>query len=179
MKWLKFHYADIFSALVALATVGGWIGISYYIKTKEPIESWIKVNDIYVPDFVIGDEAKTNVVFNLNRRKHAVYDWTLTVRPAIKSDELLCFTSGGENMPDAKSPAEGLPLARLFADRACPWYPGDFKMEFAIVLHAEGYPMKFGYWESNVFKVIPQGSSLYVTPEQNKVLEELEPTVIP
>ncbi len=146
-----------------------------------PITNWVDFPSIYVPDFVIGDEDKTNVIFKVIRKKSITDNYTLQVIPILPNAHFLCFKSGiFESKAGDTLPATGFPLTSLFppTDRysitqPCQWYEGDFKLEQTITLD-DGYMIKKGSWDSNIFHVLPRGAQKYVKPEQVQTLEKLK-----
>ena len=146
-----------------------------------PATEWVDFTTIYVPDFAIGDEDKTKVVFTVSRKKPVTYKYDLRVMPLTDKPDFVCFTSGTyDSIPGGTLTPEGYALSWLFPTtapdgtaRACQWYEGAFKLEQTVVFD-DGYQMKTGHWQSNVFHVLPKGAQKYVKPEQVQTLEKLK-----
>lgn len=144
-------------------------------RDAEPVENWVEMRSIYVPDFAIGEEDKAVAVFDIRRKEPFTYQWTVTGKPLVENREFLCFASGHrENIPGDELPTSGVPLKQIFGDRPCPWYPGEFKFLVAWEIHRDGYNVKTANWESNVFRVLPEGAMSYVPQEQIQQLEEVK-----
>ena len=152
-----------------------------------PATNWVDFTSIYVPNFAVGEEDKTNVVFKVERKKSIPYEYTLEAKPLVAvppndpNASFLCIVSGTYNSIAGETlPPEGYPLTRLFskvtADQTvwpCKWYEADFKIELTVIFDS-AYGSKTGHWQSNIFHVIPKGAQKYVKPEQVQTLEKLK-----
>lgn len=146
-------------------------------RDAEPVENWVEMKSIYVPDFPLDELNKAVVIADINRKEPFTSVSTVTAIPVVENQEFFCFGElTNDNVPGEELPKTGIPFSQIFKE-PCKWYPGEFKIKIALVLHREGYNMKTASWETPVFRVLPEGALSYVPQEQIKQLEEVKEKV--
>ena len=144
------------------------------LRDAEPIEGWLEISSIYVPDHALDEDAM--VIYDRKIYKSFTGIWTAEVEPVPvdKNPNFLCRTSGANDYtPDFKLPPGGVSLEnKIFENIKCPWEPGDYILKTSWMIHRPGYDMRVVRQNSNVFHVRPPGTQSYVTQEQVQQLED-------
>lgn len=171
-------YSHTVSAVVgigiAVALMVSTEGIRQWWRNSEPIENWVDMRSVFVPDHVINQEAL--VVYDRDIKKPFIADWTVKAVPIDESPTFICeasgkkdYVAGDTNLPDA-----GITLEYIFRAHPCKWEPGDYLLKTTWIVKRPGYNDVLIRRNSNVFRVLPEGAQLYVTPEQVQKLEDVQ-----
>jgi len=138
-------------------------------KEAEPIDNWLVIKSIQVPDHVLGEDAA--VIYDREIKRPFIGTWTASVEAVPANRDFLCRASGvNDYQPGDALPSGGVTLSLIFGAH-CPWYAGNFVLRTAWEIRREGYDIKVVRQTSRVFRVLPKGSQLDLTPEQVEKLE--------
>lgn len=165
---------DIFGAVGGVLIAGVIYSYMVSVKNAAPPTEWFAVKDISVPDFVQGDDPP--VIYNRQILKPFYGDWSVEIHGTNEStDYAICAGSGSayyepkENLPDT-----GVSMSWFFgyeAWKGCSLNDGQYVLQTHWKIRPIGYPEKEYSMTSNIFRVLPKGAQLYVTPTQSQQLE--------
>ncbi len=167
-------------ALVGIAIAGFLVfsteTITGWWRNSEPIENWVDMRSVYVPDHIIGDEETALVVYDRDIKREFIADWTVKALQVNPDTTFICEASGkkdyleGEkNLPDA-----GITLEYIFRAHPCKWVPGQFFLQTTWIVKRDGYKDVIIRRNSNVFNVLEPGAQMHLSPEQVQKLEQIQ-----
>lgn len=139
-----------------------------------PSEAFFEVKNVSVPDFIEGENPL--IVYDRQVKKTFYGAWNVEVHQVGgETDYAYCSGSGANKY----EPKEQLPKVGVkfdwFIGKECHLPAGQYILQVNWEIHPDGYPPKFQTFTSNIFRVFPQGSQLFVTPEQSHKLEKVAP----
>lgn len=138
----------------------------------EPADNWFEVKNISIPNFIDGDDP--NIIYDRVIKKPFSATWNVEVHRAGEAEDFAYCTGSGTNFYEPKEvlPDSGVTLS-WFIGKKCNLPSGQYTIESHWEIRPEGYPTKEESYTSNLFRVLPKGSQLFITPEQSQKLEEL------
>lgn len=156
---------DFYSMGVAAILVTGWLAWSDAVKKEVPASTWFEVKNISVPNFVEGDDPMMIYDRKIIKPFHAT--WSVEVHRANDAvDYAYCYGSGNQFYePKEILPKSGVTLS-WFIGKDCKLPEGQYTLQASWEIRPEGYPTKIETYTSNLFRVLPKGAQLYLTPEQ-------------
>lgn len=137
-----------------------------WARAAEPIEDWVVQGDIYVPDFVEGDDTLITIQREPIKQPYTSH-WSASVITADKNMTDVCDASGfkvygvGETLPVA-----GTSMKSMFSVRPCNPEPGKYVARMLWPIHREGYDDVLITRTSNPFTVFPKGTQLSISKEE-------------
>lgn len=164
---------EIYAFIFAAALLTGWYSWNEAAKRQEPVESWLVVKNIFIPDFIEGENPI--IIYDREQRRDASIRRNVDIHHAGNVDgDPVC---SGRNVK-ASAPSGKLDDVNvLFSDFvAAPCAPpeGRYVAQASWIVLAEGYRPKRLTYVSNIFRVLPKGSLSYVPPEQVQQLEKAQ-----
>lgn len=142
------------------------------LQRREAIlpDKWFVVRNVAVPDFVQGVDPL--ITYSREVRQSFIGEWLVEVHRVGEDQFQACYGSGRSRYEtDERIPDAGVPLS-WFVGNHCDLAPGKYILDTTWRILADGYPPKEVRFMSNPFTVIPEGSQLFLTPEQVKRLDE-------
>lgn len=171
---LRVKLVDIFALATAIAISTGYFHYYKGYKESVPATDFYVIRSISIADYVEGQEPL--VVFNNEVKQPFAGDWTVDVSNVddkLNFPPLPCKGSGTKSFTISDSvPPDGVPLTVILAKK-CDLKAGQYILKYHLDLRPPNYPTKSLDVASNIFRILPAGSQLYVTPEQSKALEKL------
>jgi len=160
---------DFYSMAAAAVLVTGWLIWSDAAKKEVPAETFFEVKSVSVPNFVAGDDP--NMIYDRVIKKPFHATWSVEVhRVGGETDYAYCYGSGTQFYePKETLPKAGVTLS-WFVGKDCNLPEGQYTLQASWEIRPEGYPTKNERVTSNLFRVLPKGSQLYLTPDQTKKL---------
>lgn len=163
MKDWTFWRARIGETAIAMLIATVVVQLSGEVAERQkdllPATSWMIVNEVYVPDFTVGDFP--NVIYD--REIHENFDafWIVEVQRA--ADDGLWTTRCSGNGVNEYDPEETIPNNTVswkwFTNADCELTPGDHRLKTTYTMTRPGWPQKRLFVLSNVFSVLnPDGS---------------------
>lgn len=144
-------------------------------KRDEPASSWYVVRGVNVLAFVEGDD--TQVSFDREIRQPFTLEWTLqTYSAEAKPGQRPECATDGKNFltPNPSNEITVIPWSELWRKDPCNLRAGNYILKAHGVLKIVGYPEKEVERASNIFRVLPKGSQLFIEPEQAQKLESIQ-----
>ena len=138
-----------------------------------PAQDFFEVRHVSVPPFIQGDDPL--IVYDRIIKKDFFGTWNVEVHGiATDGTEFLVCSGSGVNKYEPKETALkiGFRFSQYVGNKDCNLQPGQYVLQSNWEIRAEGYPEKQESNTSNLFKVLPKGSQLYVTPEQSILLKD-------
>lgn len=167
---MKFTRIDAYAAFVGAMAVALWFSYSNSVKESLPATDFFTVREINIPDFVEGTDPV--MTYDRNIKKDFLGTFIVEIHAATASANYsVCSNSASRTYKAGEKKPETVTL-KWFVDRDCALKSGQYVAETTWKIEAEGYPTKEYSAVSNVFRVLPKGAQLYVTPEQVQKLEE-------
>lgn len=171
-----------FLVLFPIATViaGGWIvwQDARHVRAMEqqraerervPVTDFFDVKSVFIPTHVVGDDPY--ISYNRVVMQPVVGSWVVDIRAVGEKKAAVCTGFGTSKYePDEPLPDGGIKLS-WYIGKKCDLPPGEYVAETEWELRPPGYPIKIAKNVSSVFRVLPMGSQLDVTPEQVMKLE--------
>lgn len=143
------------------------------ILAAEPAASFLEIKNLAVPNFIAGTDPQ--ITYDRTVKKPFSGTWNVEVHLAgDKSDYSFCTGSGVndyEPSPEAKDANVSL---SWFMGKDCHLPPGQYFLQANWEIRPEGYPAKRESYSSNLFRVVPVGSELFVTPAQIEKLNSIK-----
>lgn len=174
MKLYSHTVSAVIGIALALVLMFGTENLTQWHRNSLPIEDWVDVRSVFVPDHVVNQDAL--VVYDRDIKKPFIADWTVKAMPVEESPTFICeaagkkdYVAGDKNLPDA-----GITLEYIFRAHPCKWEPGDYILKTTWIIKRPGYEDVVLRRNSNVFKILPEGSQLYLSKEQVEKLEETQ-----
>jgi hypothetical protein len=170
---MKLSRIEMYAFMFAAAILSGWYAWNEAAKRGEPVENWLVVRNIAIPDFIEGENPI--IIYDREHRREASIRRNVDIHRAGNIDgDPVC---SGRNVK-ALSPAGNLgdvniPLSD-FVSAPCSPGEGMYVAQVSWIVAAKGYPPKRLTYVSNVFRVLPKGSLSYVPPEQVQQLEKAQ-----
>lgn len=139
---------------------------------SEPSETFFEIKNVAVPNFIEGDDP--NIIYDRVVKKPFSGTWNVEVHRAGEATDYAYCTGSGTNRYE---PKESLPKAGVtmswFIGKICVLPAGQYTLQTNWEIRPDGYPTKHESYNSNLFRVLPKGSQLYITPDQSQKLQEL------
>jgi hypothetical protein len=138
----------------------------------EPVDNFFQINNVSVPNFIEGEDP--NIIYDRQVKKPFYATWNVEIHRAGEATDYAYCTGNGTNLytPKEQLPDAGVKLS-WFVGKICNLPPGQYTAQTNWEIRPEGYPTKQATYSSNLFRVLPKGSQLYITPEQAEKLKEL------
>lgn len=173
MGWkMKLTRIDAYAFFIGAAVVAGWFAYSSAIKKSVPATDFFTVREINIPDFVEGSDPV--VVYDRTIKRDFIGTFIVEIHKAETSaNYAVCSNSAARNYKAGEKPPPTVTL-KWFVDRDCGLSAGQYVAETTWKIEAEGYPAKEYSATSNVFRVLPEGAQLYVTPQQIEQLSKAQ-----
>lgn len=170
---MKLTRIDAWAFFAGAGALAGWLAYSSAVKETTPATEWFSVRNISVPDFVKGEDPA--VVYDRVISKPFSGTWNVEVHPVSAAEDYPVCTGSGTNLykPNETLPEKGITLS-WFVGRVCDLPEGQYNLEVNYEIRPEGYPTKQYSATSNIFRVLPKGSQLYIAPEQVQQLEKAQ-----
>lgn len=144
-------------------------------KIDEPAATWYALRGINLDDFVEGENPL--VAFDSEVRKPFVLHWTVQVHmvDAKAGFPPVCETGATFfREPNDNNGLAIIPWTELWKRNPCKLNPGSFVLKAHALLQITDYPDKEVERASNIFKVLPAGSQLYIDPKQVQKLDSVQ-----
>jgi hypothetical protein len=140
---------------------------------SEPPITWFEVKNVAVPNFIAGTDPQ--IIYDRTVHKPFSATWNVEVHLAgDKTDFSYCTGSGVNNYEPSPEAKDANVLLSWFIGKDCHLPPGQYLLQTNWEIRPEGYPTKRESYSSNLFRVLPVGSELYVTPSQVKKLDSIQ-----
>lgn len=169
MRNFRFQRIDLLAAVFAVAIVAVGFRWVEAFKVSAPASHWFEVYDVYVPDFVEGDDPP--IIYDKVVRKPFVGEWVADIRPFTEGTPAAVCVGSGTSHYAVEEQAKENPTLEWYIGKDCKLPPGTYTMSTVWEVRPEGYPTKYVEKNSNVFTVFPRGSQMFLTPEQVQKLE--------
>ena len=168
---------DIYAFICAVLIVAGWYFYSASVKDNAPATDWFVVRNVSVPDFIAGSDPPVN--YDRVIKKEFFGRWSVEVHGTTQSTNYAICTGSGQNHyePTETLPDTGVSMSWFMGVdgwKKCSLKEGQYVLEITYLITPQGYPEKLYTATSNIFRVAPEGSQLYVTPEQTRTLKEIQ-----
>ena len=162
---------EIYAFIFASALLTGWYTWNEGVKKSEPVENWLVVRNISIPDFIEGENPI--IIYDREQRRAASIRRNVDIHHAGNIDgDPVC---SGRSVRAASPATENVNvLFSEFVAAACAPPEGLYVAQVSWIVLAEGYKPKRLTYVSNVFRVLPKGSLSYVPPEQVQQLEKAQ-----
>jgi hypothetical protein len=153
--WWRFRILEFAVALVILMSV---LYLSDYIRMRQradvPAANWFTVNDIYVPDFKLGENP--TMTYDRSIKEPFRGFWVIELE-RFQDDGKTVLECTGSGVNDYEV-ADFLPRNSVtfewFIGRKCPSLsPGNYRMRGSWKMKRDGWPDKQIIRYSNVFKI--------------------------
>jgi hypothetical protein len=162
---------DIASLSIAVFISIGVIQFFDYRKQAEPIDNWLEIKRISVPDFSLDEDPP--VLLDLDVKRPFFAQRNVVLRDIdVKSDETNCTARTRRAYePSDDQSIDGIPLSDIIGGRRCQISSGQHVLEFTWEIQRDGYAPRLVTQVSNIFNILPPGAQQYITPEQVEKLK--------
>lgn len=162
---------EIYAFIFAAALLAGWYAWNEAAKKNEPVENWLVVKNISIPDFIEGENPI--IIYDREQRRDATIRRNVDIHHAGNIDgDPVC--SGRSVRASGTATQDVNILLSEFVSNSCSPPEGVYVAQASWIVLAKGYMPKRLTYVSNVFRVLPKGSLSYVPPEQVQQLEQAQ-----
>ena len=169
---MRLSRIDAYAAIVGTIALIAWFSYSDAAKQAVPATDFFTVRELNIPDYVEGQDPV--VVYDRTIKQEFLGTFVVEIHKADPTaNYAVCSNSAVRTYKTGEKRPETVTL-KWFVDRDCGLTPGQYVIETTWKIEAEGYPDKEYSAVSNVFRVLPKGAQLYVTPEQIEQLSKAQ-----
>lgn len=161
VAWWRLRFMESAAAAVVVFVV---IQLSVEVADRQkellPASSWLVVNEVYVPDFPVGEFPQ--IIYDRDIRENFDAFWIVEVQKTVESGLWTTLCSGsGVNEYD---PSEVIPDNKTtwvwFTNTECEMEPGEYRLKTTYTMTRLGWPRKRLFALSNQFHVTdPEAAS--------------------
>ena len=168
---------DIWAVIIGAAMLTGYIQYQKSAQESAPATDWFVVRGISVADFVQGENPP--VVYDRVIKKPFDATWSAEIHNAAAGPDYAICSGSGTNFYEPKEtlPETGVNMSWFIGAEAwklCSLNEGQYVIKTRYEMRPSGYPIKYYEATSNIFRVLPRGAQLYVTPKQVDQLEKAQ-----
>jgi hypothetical protein len=140
-------------------------------KIDQPATDWFSVSNISIPEFLEGQDP--TIVYDRVVKLPFNGTWVAdAIATESGANQSVCTGNGTIRDKAGKSlQVSGIKLSWLMG-KDCRLNAGQYSIMINYEIKPLGYPPKFYSATSNIFRVLPEGSQLYLEPEQIEKLEQ-------
>lgn len=143
------------------------------ILAAEPAASFFEIKNLAIPNFIAGTDPQ--ITYDRVVKKTFSGTWNVEVHLAgDKSDYSFCTGSGVNEYALSPEGKDANVSLSWFMGKDCHLPPGQYFLQANWEIRPDGYPTKRESYSSNLFRVLPIGSELFITPSQIEKLNSIK-----
>lgn len=158
MQWWRFRALEMVVAVVLLSSA---LYLTNYVQMRQradvPAANWFTVNDIYIPDFQIGDNP--TITYDRTIKEPFRGFWVIEVERFLEDGKtILECTGSGVNDYEVTDyiPRNSVSFEWFIGRRCEALPPGSYRLRGSWKMKRYGWPDKQIIKYSNVFKIGPK-----------------------